>query len=62
MWVEFAVGSHLVPWAFLWIFRFFPLCKNQHSKFLQKPAKAEVASSSNIAIYFYLFMLYQEIF
>lgn len=50
-------GSRLVPWAFLWVIRFFPLCKNQHSKFLRKPAKADVATSLNIVINFYLFML-----
>jgi len=32
-WVEFVVGSCLVPRVFLWVLQFFSLYKNQHSKF-----------------------------
>jgi len=59
-WVEFVVGSRLAPRVFLLVLWFSSLHNNQHSKFqfvqergpAWKPAKADVASSLNIVIYF----------
>jgi len=60
VWVEFVVGSRLTLRAFVRVLRLSFFHKNQHYKFqfyqdgrpAWKPAKAEVASSLNIVIYF----------